>query len=223
MFKILLAEDDRHTAKLMNIILKNGGYEVENAYDGEQALNLYFSQHFDLVVLDIMMPGVDGYEVARQIRTADGNVPILITTAKHLPEDKRMGFLAGTDDYMVKHIDTEEFLLRVKALLRRAKIANERKLHIGEVTLDYESMSVIGHGETFTLPQKEFLLLFMLLSYPNRIFTRIQIMDEIWGADSNSTEFTINVHINRLRKKFNDWEEFKIVSIRGVGYKAVIT
>lgn len=223
MFKILLAEDDRHTAKLMNIILKNGGYEVENAYDGEQALNLYFSQHFDLVVLDIMMPGVDGYEVARQIRAADGNVPILITTAKHLPEDKRMGFLAGTDDYMVKPIDTEEFLLRVKALLRRAKIANERKLHIGEVTLDYESMSVIGHGETFTLPQKEFLLLFMLLSYPNRIFTRIQIMDEIWGADSNSTEFTINVHINRLRKKFNDWEEFKIVSIRGVGYKAVIT
>ena len=222
MFKILLAEDDRHTAKLMNIILKNGGYEVENAYDGEQALNLYFSQHFDLVVLDIMMPGVDGYEVARQIRAADGNVPILITTAKHLPEDKRMGFLAGTDDYMVKPIDTEEFLLRVKALLRRAKIANERKLHIGEVTLDYESMSVIGHGETFTLPQKEFLLLFMLLSYPNRIFTRIQIMDEIWGADSNSTEFTINVHINRLRKKFNDWEEFKIVSIRGVGYKAVI-
>ncbi|MBQ3087529.1 MAG: response regulator transcription factor [Clostridia bacterium] len=223
MFKILLAEDDRHTAKLMNIVLKNGGYEVENAYDGEQALNLYFSQHFDLVVLDIMMPGVDGYEVARQIRAADGNVPILITTAKHLPEDKRMGFLAGTDDYMVKPIDTEEFLLRVKALLRRAKIANERKLHIGEVTLDYESMSVIGHGETFTLPQKEFLLLFMLLSYPNRIFTRIQIMDEIWGADSNSTEFTINVHINRLRKKFNDWEEFKIVSIRGVGYKAVIT
>ncbi len=222
MFKILLAEDDRHTAKLMSIILKNGGYDVANAYDGEEALNLFFNQHFDLVVLDIMMPGVDGFEVARQVRASDANIPILITTAKHLPEDKRMGFLAGTDDYMVKPIDTEEFLFRVKALLRRAKIANERKLHIGNVTLDYESMSVIGHGENFTLPQKEFLLLFMLLSYPNRIFTRIQIMDEIWGADSNSTEFTINVHINRLRKKFNDWEEFKIVSIRGVGYKAVI-
>ncbi len=222
MFKILLAEDDKHTSKLMSIILKNNGYDVLPAYDGEQALNLFFNHHFDLIVLDIMMPVIDGYEVARQIRAIDESIPLLITTAKNLPEDKRMGFQVGTDDYMVKPVDTEELLWRVKALLRRAKIANERKLQIGSIVLDYESMSVIGHGQTITLPQKEFLLLFMLLSYPNRIFTRIQIMDEIWGVDSNSTEFTINVHINRLRKKFNDWEEFKIVSIRGVGYKAVI-
>ena len=221
MFKILLAEDDRHTAKLMNIILKNGGYEVENAYDGEQALNLYFSQHFDLVVLDIMMPGIDGYEVARQIRAADGNVPILITTAKHLPEDKRMGFLAGTDDYMVKPIDVDEMVWRVEALLRRSQIVSSRKAKIGNTEFNCDTLTVTSSDSQVVLPQKEFMLLYKLIVSPGRIFTRRQIMDDIWGFDSDTDTHTLEVHISRLRERFKDNPDFDIVTVRGLGYKAV--
>ena len=145
-----------------------------------------------------------------------------MVTAKQLPEEKCKGFIAGTDDYMVKPVNEEEMLLRIKALLRRSQIANEHKLNIGSVSLDYDSLTILKNGITQTLPQKEFYLLYKLLSYPDKIFTRIQLMDEIWGMDSESSDTTINVHINRLRKKFGEWQEFEIISIRGIGYKAVI-
>lgn len=149
-------------------------------------------------------------------------VPILMVTAKQLPEEKCKGFLVGTDDYMVKPVNQEELLLRIKALLRRAQIASERKLHIGNVTLDYDALTVTRDGCAQTLPKKEFYLLFKLLSYPDKIFTRLQLMDEIWGMESTTVDTTVNTHINRLRNKFGDWPEFEIVAIRGIGYKAVI-
>ena len=149
--------------------------------------------------------------------------PILMVTAKQLPEEKCKGFLVGTDDYMVKPVNEEEMLLRIKALLRRSQIAAEHKLHIGKVSLDYDSLTVSRNGISQTLPQKEFYLLYKLLSYPDKIFTRLQLMDEIWGMESNTIDTTVNVHINRLRKKFDEWPEFEIVAIRGIGYKAVIT
>ena len=168
------------------------------------ALKVIESHHVDLVILDVMMPKLDGYEVARLLREAEFMMPILMVTAKQLPEDKKRGFIMGTDDYMTKPIDTEELVLRIKALLRRSKIASEKKLTIGDVVLDYESLTVHRNQDVQTLPQKEFYLLYKLLSYPGRIFTRIQLMDEIWGVDTESTDTTVNVHINRLRKRFAD-------------------
>jgi len=178
-------------------------------------------EHVDLVVLDIMMPKMDGYEFTKTLRENDNNLPILMVSAKQLPADKRKGFLVGTDDYITKPIDEEEMLLRIKALLRRARIANEQKIVIGEVTLDYNNMTVSRSGETQELPQKEFLLLYKLLSYPGQIFTRIQLMDEIWGVDSDTGWETVTVHVARLRKRFEGWPEFEIQSVRGLGYRAV--
>jgi len=167
------------------------------------------------------MPEMDGDELTRELRDGGCTTPILMVTAKQLPVDKKKGFLVGTDDYMTKPVDTEEMLLRIKALLRRSRIVNEHKLTIGEVVLDYDAQTVVRGGEKQTLPQKEFYLLYKLLSYPDRIFTRIQLMDEIWGMESESTDLTVNVHINRLRKRFETYPEFEIVSVRGLGYKAV--
>ena len=178
-------------------------------------------EHIDLVVLDIMMPKMDGYEFTKTLRENQNNLPILMVSAKQLPEDKKKGFLVGTDDYMTKPVDEDEMLLRIKALLRRAKIVNERKIEIGQVILDYDALTVSRGKEIFELPQKEFLLLYKLLSYPGKIFTRIQLMDEIWGANSGTGWETVTVHIARLRKKFEDFEEFEIESVRGLGYKAV--
>ncbi len=186
------------------------------------AFEIIDKQHIDLIVLDVMMPVMDGYEFTEHLRSVKNNTPILMVTAKQLPEEKCKGFIAGTDDYMVKPVNEEEMLLRIKALLRRSQIANEHKLNIGSVSLDYDSLTILKNGITQTLPQKEFYLLYKLLSYPDKIFTRIQLMDEIWGMDSESSDTTINVHINRLRKKFGEWQEFEIISIRGIGYKAVI-
>jgi two component transcriptional regulator, winged helix family len=169
------------------------------------------------------MPVMDGYEFTEQLRRCGNNTPILMVTAKQLPEEKCRGFLVGTDDYMVKPVNEEEMLLRIKALLRRAQIANEHKLHIGKVTLDYDALTVSREGNSQTLPQKEFYLLYKLLSYPDKIFTRLQLMDEIWGMESETVDTTVNVHVNRLRKKFEQWPEFEIVAIRGIGYKAVIS
>lgn len=222
MFQILVVEDDKNTAKLMKAVLSHSGYEVFNAANGIEALELMDRQHVDLIVLDVMMPKMDGYEFAERLRSCGDNTPILMVTAKQLPEEKCKGFLVGTDDYMVKPVNEDEMLLRIKALLRRAQIANERKLHIGSVTLDYDALTVSKNGIQQTLPQKEFYLLYKLLSYPNKIFTRFQLMDEIWGMESDTIYTTVNVHINRLRKKFEDWPEFEIVAIRGIGYKAVI-
>lgn len=221
MFQILVAEDDKNTRRLMEAVLKEHGYHPILACDGLEALKLLDTHHVDLVILDIMMPGMDGYEFTRQLRTTDYTLPILMVTAKQLPEDKRKGFIVGTDDYMTKPVDEEEMILRIRALLRRAQIVNERRITIADVCLDYDSLTVSRGDESQTLPRKEFYLLYKLLSYPGKIFTRIQLMDEIWGMESQSDDNTINVHINRLRKRFEDYPEFTIETIRGLGYKAV--
>ena len=221
MFQILVAEDDKNTRRLMEAVLKEHGYHPILACDGLEALKLLDTHHVDLVILDIMMPGMDGYEFTRQLRATDYTLPILMVTAKLLPEDKRKGFIVGTDDYMTKPVDEEEMSLRIRALLRRAQIVNERRITIADVCLDYDSLTVSRGDESQTLPRKEFYLLYKLLSYPGKIFTRIQLMDEIWGMESQSDDNTINVHINRLRKRFEDYPEFTIETIRGLGYKAV--
>ena len=222
MIHILVAEDNWHTARLMKAILNAEGYQVHLAADGIEALEVLDNQHIDLILLDVMMPRMDGYEFTEQLRSVHINTPILMITAKHFPEERCKGFRVGTDDYMIKPVNEDEMLLRIKALLRRAKIAYEKKLKIGSVELDYNALSVTKNGETQTLPQKEFYLLYKLLSNPNRIYTRMQLMDEIWGADSETVDTTINVHVTRLRRRFEGWKEFEIVSIRGIGYKAVI-
>ena len=221
MFHILVVDDDKNTRRLFRAVLENAGYTVSAASDGAEALDLMDSEHIDLVVLDIMMPNMDGYEFTKALREVENNLPILMVSAKQLPEDKKKGFLVGTDDYMTKPIDEEEMLLRIKALLRRAKIVNDRRIEIGDVILDYDALPVTGHGEKQELPQKEFMLLYKLLSYPGKIFTRIQLMDEIWGAESDTGWETVTVHIGRLRKRFEGWQEFSIESVRGLGYKAV--
>lgn len=185
----------------MEAVLKEHGYHPILACDGLEALKLLDTHHVDLVILDIMMPGMDGYEFTRQLRATDYTLPILMVTAKQLPEDKRKGFIVGTDDYMTKPVDEEEMILRIRALLRRAQIVNERRITIADVCLDYDSLTVSRGDESQTLPRKEFYLLYKLLSYPGKIFTRIQLMDEIWGMESQSDDNTINVHINRLRKR----------------------
>jgi DNA-binding response OmpR family regulator len=221
MFHILVVDDDKNTRLLFRAVLEDAGYTVSAAENGEEALAVLDREHVDLVVLDVMMPKLDGYEFTRILRKTDNNLPILMVSAKQLPEDKHRGFLAGTDDYMTKPIDEEEMLFRIKALLRRAKIANERRIVLGSVILDYDAFTVSRGEETQILPQKEFLLLYKLLSFPGKIFTRIQLMDEIWGADSETGWETVTVHIGRLRRRFEGWEEFSIESVRGLGYKAV--
>ena len=221
MFHILVVDDDKNTRLLFRAVLEEAGYTVTTAEDGVKALSVMDRAHVDLVVLDIMMPNMDGYEFTRLLRESQNNLPILMVSAKQLPADKHKGFLAGTDDYMTKPIDYEEMIYRIKALLRRAKIASDHKISIGNVVLDYDSLTVAKGDFVQELPQKEFLLLYKLLSYPGKIFTRIQLMDEIWGAESNTGWETVTVHIGRLRRRFEGWEEFEIESVRGLGYKAV--
>lgn len=221
MFHILVVDDQKHTRMLLEAILRAENYTVFTAENGEDALRVMDCQHIDLVVLDIMMPKLDGYAFTQTLRATDNDLPILMLSAKHLPADKRKGFLVGTDDYMTKPFDDEELLLRIKALLRRAQIVHERKIRVGNVVLDYNSFSVTRGDETQVLPQKEFLLLYKLLSYPGQIFTRIQLMDEIWGAESETGWETVTVHVGRLRKRFESWNEFEIESVRGLGYRAV--
>lgn len=223
MFHILVVDDDKNTRRLLTAVLEAENYSVSTAENGEEALAVLDKTHVDLIVLDIMMPKMDGYELTTLLRETNNDLPILMLTAKQLPEDKHKGFQSGTDDYMTKPIDETEMLLRIKALLRRAKIASERKIVIGTVTLDYDSFTATNSvtGEKQVLPQKEFLLLYKLLSYPGKIFTRIQLMDEIWGADSETGWETVTVHIGRLRKRFEGWDAFSIESVRGLGYRAV--
>jgi len=221
MFHILVVDDDKNTRMYFETVLEMSGYTVTVAGNGEEALEVMDREHIDLVVLDIMMPKMNGYEFTRTLRECDDYLPILMVSAKHLPMDKNRGFAVGTDDYMTKPVNKEEFLYRIKALLRRARIANERKITVGDVTLDYDSLSVTRGDEVQVLPQKEFLLLYKLLSYPGQIFTRIQLMDEIWGAESETGWETVTVHVGRLRRRFEGWNEFEIVSVRGLGYKAV--
>lgn len=222
MFNILIAEDDPKQRLIIRALLEKNGYCVIEACNGRRALEIMYEKYIDLIISDIMMPDMDGYEFISEVRKASFVQPVLIITAKDSFLDKQRGFFAGTDDYMVKPIDLNELLLRVGALLRRAKIANERRLVIGSVVLDYDSMTINAFNETIEMPQKEFLLLYKILSYPGKIFTRQQLMDEIWGFESDTDERTVDVHINRLRDRCEKFKDFEIVTVRGLGYKAVI-
>jgi len=219
MVNILIVEDDKNLRKLMSAVLKQNGYSVLIAEDGVHALSILDTAHVDLVISDIMMPNMDGYELTNEIRQINKNLPILMVTAKETFEDKKKGFIVGTDDYMVKPIDMDELILRVTALLRRSRIINDHRITIGEVVLDYNNLSVTKNGTSIILPKKEFYLLFKLLSYPKQIFTRQQLMDEIWGMDAETDERTVDVHIKRLREKFEAFTEFDIITVRGLGYK----
>lgn len=221
MATILIVEDDKHTRLLTCARLKPH-YAVEEAENGEQALNMLDQKHIDLIIADIQMPVMNGYDLVREMRESGIQIPVIMLTAMHTFDDKRTGFASGTDDYMTKPIDYEELHWRIKALLRRANIVSQRKIIIGNITLDSASYTVTRGETTTELAKKEFDLLYKLLSYPGMIFTKSQLLDEIWGYDTNSDETTIKTHINRLRNKFADCTEFEIITIRGLGYKAEI-
>ncbi len=221
MFNILVAEDDRELRKLFCTVLERNGYKAFPAVDGDDALEILDREYIDLLICDIMMPGIDGFELTKMLRESNFTIPILMITAKGSFADKSQGFSSGADDYMVKPIDTNEMVLRVGALLRRARIVNERRIVVGNTVLEYDYLTV-KNGETeLSLPQKEFYILYKLISEPGHIFTRQQLMDEFWGMDSESDARTVDVHINRLREKFGDNEDFQIVTVRGLGYKAI--
>ncbi|MDF2530465.1 MAG: response regulator with CheY-like receiver domain and winged-helix DNA-binding domain [Clostridia bacterium] len=222
MVNILLVDDNENIRKLMEIYLKQEGYHVLQAENGEQALEVLSGANADLVIADIMMPEMDGYELTRVLREVQFNMPILMVTAKDAFSDKKMGFGLGADDYMTKPVDMEELVLRVNALLRRSKISSEKQIKIKDITLDVDSLEVRMPSDTIILPKKEFYLLYKLLSYPKKIFTRQELMDDIWGFDSEADERTVDVHIKRLREKFGEFSEFEIVTVRGLGYKGVI-
>lgn len=221
MFTILIVEDNSDMRELFSTVLSDAGYHCLTATDGQDALAVMDREYVDLIVADIMMPHMDGYELTRTLRQSSQNLPILMVTAKDQFDDMQRGFRSGADDYMVKPINVRELVLRVEALLRRARISSEKRIVVGSTVLNYDALTVTIHGKETILPQKEFFLLYKLLSYPNKIFTRPQLMDEIWGMFSETDERTVNTHINRLRERFADCDDFEIVTIRGLGYKAV--
>ena len=221
MLKILIAEDDRELCQLFSHVLSRNGYTVKGVGNGKEALRALDGEYFDLVISDIMMPVMDGYELVRQLRASGSTTPVLMITAKDAFDDMRQGFLSGTDDYMVKPINVNEMVLRVGALLRRAQMINERRQTIGSTVMECDSLTVTTQNESFVLPQKEFMLLYKMASFPGRIFTRQQLMDDIWGYESESDTHTVDVHIGRLRERFRNNTDFKIVTMRGVGYKVI--
>ena len=221
MFRILIAEDDKELRQLFQHVLMKNGYAVTGVADGKEALDAMDRGYYDLIISDIMMPVMDGYELVSSLRQAGINTPVMMITAKDAFDDMRLGFLSGTDDYMVKPVNVNEMVLRVGALLRRAQMINERRQTIGNTVLECDSLTVTCNGESMVLPQKEFMLLYKMASFPGRIFTRQQLMDDIWGYDSDSDTHTVDVHIGRLRERFRDNPDFRIVTMRGVGYKVV--
>ena len=221
MLKILIAEDDRELRRLFAHVLIKNGYTVKEVANGQEALDAMDTDYYDLILSDIMMPVMDGYEFVRMLRDAGNSTPVLMITAKDAFDDMRLGFLSGTDDYMIKPVNVNEMVLRVQALLRRAQMINERKQVLGGTVLEYDTFTVTARGETQTLPQKEFMLLYKMASFPGKIFTRQQLMDDVWGYDSESDSHTVDVHIGRLRERFRSNPDFKIVTMRGVGYKVV--
>lgn len=221
MFKILIAEDDIELRQLFYRVLTLHGYSAICVSDGKEALDVLDKEYVDLIISDIMMPNMNGYELASSLRESGITIPILMITAKDSFVDMQMGFASGTDDYMVKPVNVNEMVLRVGALLRRAQMISDRRQTIGNTVLEYDSMTVIANGKSMVLPQKEFMLLYKLTAYPGRIFTRQQLMDDIWGLDSETEPRTVDVHINRLRDRFRDNDDFEIITIRGLGYKAV--
>jgi len=220
--KILIIEDDPSILQLYSIILRKAGYETLQAQNGLDAWDIIEKEHIDLIITDVMMPEMNGYEFVRLLRETNPVIPVLIITAKDDFVSKNIGFSLGADDYMVKPVDSDEMVLRVKALLRRSNIMSPRKIEVYDTVLDYDALTITSNQQTSMLPQKEFYLLYKLMSYPNKIFTRIQLMDEIWGRNSSSEAQTIDVHINRLRKRFQENQDFEIVTVRGLGYKVVI-
>ncbi|MCI8591438.1 MAG: response regulator transcription factor [Lachnospiraceae bacterium] len=222
MFQLLIVDDDKNIRRYLHAVLTRAGYKTICADCAETALDIIEKSAIDLMILDVMMPGMDGCSFAELLRDCKNTIPILMLSAKQMPRDIKQGFLSGTDDYMTKPVDEEEMLLRIKALLRRSRIASEHKLTAGNTTLNYDALSVRTGSHEQILPQKEFYLLYKLLSCPNRIFTRIQLMEDIWGPGSDSTDATVSVHINRLRNRFEGCKDFTIVTIRGLGYKAQI-
>ncbi|MDO4327101.1 MAG: response regulator transcription factor [bacterium] len=222
MLKILILEDEESLLQLYSIVLQKEGFETFLAHNGQEAWNILEKQHIDMVITDILMPVMNGYDFVELVRKENPTIPILMITAKDDFVSKSRGFSLGTDDYMTKPIDLNEMVLRVKALLRRANVVTERKLILNNTLLEYDALTVTSHGDSCMLPQKEFYLLYKLISYPNKIFTRVQLMDEIWGRDNTSDLQTIDVHINRLRRRFQDNPDFEIMTVRGLGYKAVI-
>ena len=221
MLKILIAEDDRELRQLFEHVLVKNGYSVRGVSDGQEALDAMDEEYFNLIISDIMMPVMDGYTLVRSLREAGDTTPVLMITATDAIDDRRMGFLSGTDDYMVKPVNVNEMVLRVSALLRRAQMISERRQVIGGTTMECDSLTVTTENGSMVLPQKEFMLLYKMASFPGKIFTRQQLMDDIWGYDSESDTHTVDVHIGRLREKFRDSKDFKIVTLRGVGYKVV--
>ena len=221
MLKILIAEDDRELRQLFSHVLNRHGYTVVGVPNGQEALDALDRDFYDMIISDIMMPVMDGYELVRQLRDVGNTTPVLMITAKDAFDDMRLGFQSGVDDYMVKPINVNEMVLRVQALLRRAQMINDRRQTIGDTVMECDSLTVSVAGESMILPQKEFMLLYKMAAYPGKIFTRQQLMDEIWGYDSESDTHTVDVHIGRLRDRFRDNKDFKIVTIRGVGYKVV--
>ena len=221
MFRILVVEDDAELRGLFRRVLEKNGYEALEAADGQQALDVLDENYIDLIISDIMMPVMDGYELVRSLREADISIPVLMITAKDAFDDMRRGFLSGTDDYMVKPVNVNEMVLRVGALLRRAQMISERREVLGGTTLVYDTLTIQREGHEITLPQKEFLLLYKMAAAPGRIFTRQQIMDDIWGIESETDPHTVDVHIGRLRERFRDNPDFEIVTMRGLGYKVV--
>lgn len=222
MFHIMVVEDDQALNKLICRVLVKNNYEVVTAFDGEEALSLLDQNYIDLIITDLMMPKVDGYDLTKELRESGYQLPILVVTAKDTFPDKLKGFKLGIDDYMVKPIDVNELLLRVEALLRRARIIYEKKLEFPHVCLDYINLTVMVDGKSQILPQKEFQLLYKLLSFPNQTFTRQQLMDELWGYDSETDIRTVDVHVNRLRDRFREIPYFQILTVRGLGYKGTI-
>lgn len=221
MFKILIAEDDSELRQLFSHVLIKNGYSVTGVCNGKEALDALDKGYYDLIISDIMMPEMDGYELVSSLRTAGYSIPVMMITAKDAFDDMRMGFVSGTDDYMVKPVNVNEMVLRVGALLRRAQMINDRRLVIGGTVMECDSLTVTWDGQSAVLPQKEFMLLYKMASFPGRIFTRQQLMDDIWGYDSDTDTHTVDVHISRLRDRFRDSKDFKIVTMRGVGYKVV--
>ena len=221
MFKLLIAEDDGELRQLFSHVLTRNGYAVTGVSNGKEALNVLEREYCDLIISDIMMPVVDGYQLVRDLRDSGNQVPVLMITAKDAFDDMRLGFLSGTDDYMVKPVNVNEMVLRVGALLRRAQMLSDRRQIIGNTVLECDSLTVACDGKTSVLPQKEFMLLYKMASFPGKIFTRQQLMDDIWGYESETDTHTVDVHIGRLRDRFRDNPDFKIVTMRGVGYKVV--
>lgn len=221
MHKIIIAEDDYELLQLFKQVLTKNGFYVKGVSNGKEALEEIEKNNYDVIISDIMMPVMDGYTFTRELRDMGNNTPILMITAKDAFNYMYMGFQSGTDDYMVKPININELVLRVNALIRRAQILSERKQIIGSTIIDWDSMSVFFDGEKVVLPQKEFMLLYKMATYPGRIFTRRQLMDEVWGYESESDEHTVEVHVAKLRERFRDNKDFKIVTMRGVGYKVV--